>query len=67
LDPNALDGPDLDHSVSEVRYRRLGRSHDGRILIAVYTKMRTGNVETIRLISARRASRRERSAYSGKD
>ena len=33
LDTNALDGPDLQHSVSESRFRRLGRSADGRILM----------------------------------
>jgi uncharacterized DUF497 family protein len=33
----------------------------------VYTVRRSGDVETIRLISARRASRRERAAYRAKD
>ena len=67
LDTNALDGPDLQHSVSESRFRRLGRSADGRILMVAYTLRSTGHVETIRLISARRASHRERSAYANKD
>ena len=67
LDANALDGPDLQHSKAEVRFLRLGRAADGRVLMVAYTLRRSGNAETIRLISARRASRRERAAYSAKD
>ena len=64
LDANALDGPDLQHSTAEERFRRLGRSVDGRILMVVYTLRRSGYAEVIRLISARRASRHERAAYT---
>lgn len=67
LDAAAMDGPDLQHSVKESRFRRLGRAADGRVLMVVYTLRRTSHVETIRLISARRASRRERAAYAAKD
>jgi len=67
LDPNGLDGPDLQHSGSEIRFRRLGRAADQRVLMVVYTLRRNADAETIRLISARRASRRERSAYHAKD
>ena len=67
LDPDALDGPDLQHSAAEARFRRLGRSADGRVLIVAYTLRRSGDAEAIRLISARRASRRERAAYTPKD
>jgi uncharacterized DUF497 family protein len=67
LDPEALDGPDLQHSSAEARCRRLGRSADGRVLVVAYTIRRSGDAETIRLISARRASRRERAAYTAKD
>jgi uncharacterized DUF497 family protein len=67
LDANALDGPDLQHSKSEMRYLRLGRAADGRVLMVAYTFRRSENGETIRLISARRASRRERAAYRAKD
>jgi uncharacterized DUF497 family protein len=35
--------------------------------MVAYTLRRSGNAETIRLISARQASRRERAAYSAKD
>lgn len=63
LDANALDGPDLQHSASEPRFRRLGASIAGRVLMVVYTVRSTSDVETIRIISARRASREERAAY----
>lgn len=33
LDPEALDGPDLQHSSAEPRFRRLGRAADGRVLM----------------------------------
>ena len=62
-DPDALDGPDLQHSAGEARFLRLGRSALGHIVIVAYTLRTSGDVETIRLISARRASRKERAAY----
>jgi uncharacterized DUF497 family protein len=67
LDPEALDGPDLQHSSAEQRFRRLGRSADGRVLMVAYTIRRSGDAEAIRVISARRASRREREAYVATD
>jgi hypothetical protein len=67
LDANALDGADLQHSKTELRFLRLGRAADGRLLMVAYTLRRSGHAETIRLISARRASRRERTAYGKKD
>jgi len=67
LDTKALDGPDLQHSRAELRFLRLGRAADGRLLMVAYTIRRSGDAETIRLISARRASRRERTAYGAKD
>ena len=36
----------------------------GRVLIAAYTVRRRDDGESIRIISARRASRKERAAYS---
>jgi uncharacterized DUF497 family protein len=63
-DPNALDGQDLHHSARELRFLRLGRSALGNVLIVAYTLRSEGNGETIRIISARRASRKERAAYA---
>jgi uncharacterized protein len=65
IDSNALDGPDAHHSKNEMRF--LGKSADRRVLMVAYTLRRSGDAETIRIISARRASRRERSAYGAKD
>jgi hypothetical protein len=67
-DPDALDGPDLAHSAVEARSLRLGQAADGRVLMVAYTVRRSDNdAEKIRLISARRASRRERVAYQARD
>jgi uncharacterized DUF497 family protein len=63
-DPDGLDGPDLAHSEGEARFLRLGRSSIGRVLMVAYTVRGLGHDETIRIINARRASRKERSAYS---
>jgi uncharacterized DUF497 family protein len=67
LDTDALDGPDLQHSTAEPRSLRLGRAADGRVLMVAYTLRRRGDAEAIRIISARRASRRERAAYAATD
>lgn len=64
-DPDALDGLDLSHSDQEPRSLRLGKSLAGRILMLAYTLRRSDHAETIRIISARRASRKERAAYRG--
>jgi uncharacterized protein len=64
-DPNALDWEDLKHSQTEHRYKRLGASSENRTPLVVYTVRRTKHgKETIRIVSARQASRRERKAYS---
>lgn len=65
-DPAGLDWEDLAHSRQERRYKRLGRSVTGRMLLIVYTvrRMPHGH-ETIRVISARQALRKERQAYAG--
>jgi uncharacterized protein len=63
-DPDALDGPDLHHSEKESRSLRLGRAATGRVLIVAYTVRRRDDGESIRIISARRASRKERAAYA---
>jgi len=63
-DPDALDGPDLRHSDEESRFLRLGRAATGRVLIVAYTVRRRDHGERIRIISARRASRKERAAYA---
>jgi len=65
-DPDALDWEDLRHSHSERRSKRLGVSSEDRVLLVIYMVRRTKHgEETIRIISARQASRKERKAYSG--
>jgi uncharacterized protein len=65
-DPTALDWEDTQHSQSEPRFKRIGISISGRVLMVVYTIRRIKHgEETIRIISARQASRKERKAYSG--
>ena len=63
LDPDGLDGEDLDHSDSEPRRLRLAKSGSGRVLLIAYTIRSDENEETTRIISARRASRKERKRY----
>jgi uncharacterized protein len=65
-DPDALEWEDLEHSYYENRFKRLGISIEGRVLILVYSyrRMRDGK-ETLRIITARRASPKEREAYAG--
>jgi uncharacterized DUF497 family protein len=58
-DGGALVIPDPAHSVVEDRWLRLGISSLGRVLVVVYTE-RDGS---IRLISARKASRPEQTTY----
>ena len=64
--PDALDWDDAEHSHSEQRFKRLGASLRGRILIVVYTQRRSKyGKEIIRIISARQATHKERKAYAG--
>jgi uncharacterized DUF497 family protein len=58
-DSMAYTFPDPDHSVGEERSLTFGMSRMGRILAIIYTERRG----TIRLISARLATKHERSIY----
>ena len=65
-DPEGLDWDDFEHSLSERRSTRVGFSLSGRILFVVYTIRRLKNEkETIRIISARQTTRKERQPYAG--
>ena len=48
------------HSIGERRYRCIGRSEQGRLLLVVYTERQP---ELIRIISARNATANERDKY----
>jgi uncharacterized DUF497 family protein len=58
-DPLSLTYPDPDHSVREQRFITIGCSQDGRVLIVAHTD----RAESIRIISARKATSRERRHY----
>jgi hypothetical protein len=64
LDQDGLDGEDLEHSESEARRLRLAKSSPGRVLVIAYTIRRKDNEEITRIISARRASQKERKRYA---
>lgn len=58
-DEQALSIPDPDHSRVERRFILLGTSYQGKMLVVVHTE----RGDSIRVISARPASRRERQQY----
>jgi len=58
-DPLTLTGYDPDHSDNEDRYITMGLSAAGRLLLISHTD----RGETVRIISARRATRAERKDY----
>jgi hypothetical protein len=62
-DPFALNMPDDEHSESEDRWVLLGMVGPDNLLVVVHTERTAG---TIRIISARRATRRERGSYESR-
>ncbi len=52
---------DEEHSTEEDRFIMLGMSNQSRILIVCHCERRAGH--TIRIVSARKATKRERSFY----
>lgn len=58
-DPLSLTIPDPAHSHAEDRFILLGKSHTGKLLVVCHTE----RGDNLRIISARRASRRERKNY----
>jgi hypothetical protein len=59
-DPLSITIPDPDHSVGENRFILIGQSNRPRLLVVVHLELAE---DSIRLISARPATRRERRAY----
>lgn len=59
LDQLAVSGPDPDHSIGESRYITFGMSSLGRLLTVSHRYL----PGTIRIISARRVTRLERTLY----
>jgi uncharacterized DUF497 family protein len=58
-DPMAATGADPDHSMTEERYVTFGVSERGRLLVVAHSDEK----ETIRILSARIASKGERELY----
>jgi hypothetical protein len=58
-DPLSLTVPDPAHSQAEDRFITMGHSHQRKLLIVVHTE----RGDNIRVVSARRASRKERKTY----
>jgi uncharacterized DUF497 family protein len=58
-DPLAATGADPDHSIAENRFVTFGVSELGRLLVVSHCEGR----ETIRIISARKATKGERELY----
>jgi uncharacterized DUF497 family protein len=58
-DPLSITIPDPAHSQEEDRSVTVGSSHQSKLLVVVHTE----RGDSIRIISARRASRRERKDY----
>ena len=61
-DPLAVTYPDPDHSAKEERYITIGHSRSGTLLIVAHTE----RGENVRIITARKATRRERHTYENK-
>ena len=60
-DPLALIAPDPEHStIEQEREWIIGESYKGRLLVVVYTQ----RGETVRIISARPVTKRERQQYA---
>ncbi len=58
-DPLSITFHDPDHSVSEHRFVTVGLSHAGRVLMVAHTD----SGDNIRIISARRTTKREQRHY----
>jgi uncharacterized DUF497 family protein len=58
-DLNSITITDPAHSFSEDRFVILGQSYGGKLIVVVHTE----RGENIRIISARRANRKERKTY----
>lgn len=59
MDPLSITVPDPDHSVEEERLLLLGENQEGQLLVVSHTDRR----DRIRIISVRKADRRERREY----
>jgi uncharacterized DUF497 family protein len=59
LDENALEIEDVKHSDKEIRHVAIGKTSEKKILFVVFTVRKA----KVRIISARRANRKEKTVY----
>ncbi len=62
-DPFALNKYDDEHSEDEDRWILLGKSLSEAVLVVVHTFRDDDGTESVRIISARRATKKEKQAY----
>lgn len=65
LDQNAIEYYDSDHSAGEDRFLMLGLSYNARIVLVSYAVQKENDKLIIRIISARKATKKEQTNYSG--
>ena len=65
-DPFALNRLDGEHSETEERWIMLGKSLNQVILVVAHTFRNTENIELVRIISARKATKNEQKAYQNR-
>ena len=65
-DPYALSKYDEEHSEEEDRWLLLGKAMNDAMLVVVHTFKKQGNVEVVRIISARRATKNEIKEYQSR-
>ena len=63
-DPFALNKYDNEHSESEDRWVLLGKSLNETVIVVVHTFRDNDGTEYVRIISARKATKREKQAYN---
>jgi len=66
-DPSMMTLYDKEHSREEDRYLSLGRTPKGQVLLVSHTQRKSGDAETIRIISARSADKDEEAVYYGEE
>lgn len=62
-DPLALNKYDKAHSSEEERWVLLGKSLNDIILVVIHTFKNDDNIEYVRIISARKATKKEQQSY----
>ena len=65
FDPNGVETPDATHSNHEQRWVRVAMSVYARAVLVVHTERDANAEEITRIISARKANKKERQVYFG--